>query len=230
MYQTRTNQRIFLETFSLQESANTGTSGILLRQVRGELPRFSQIVEKFPSDAPGDNLPSGRLYKSRDGWEGGEARGGLTPWQKRRLHAYIINHLDEPLYVEDLAVEASLSVSHFCRVFKDAFGNTPHAYIICCRIDLAKQLMLTTTERLSHIAILCGLADQAHLTRLFRREVGASPGHWRRRDMLAELSGSDLGDAVGYNCPVETRIRENSLSRPSSWSSGERRRTSNVVR
>jgi AraC-like DNA-binding protein len=40
--------------------------------------------------------------------------------------------------------------------------------------------MLSTMRPLSEIAVDCGLADQAHLTRLFRKIVGESPAAWRR--------------------------------------------------
>jgi len=40
--------------------------------------------------------------------------------------------------------------------------------------------MLSTNKPLSEIAAECGLADQAHLTRLFRKVVGESPAVWRR--------------------------------------------------
>lgn len=37
-----------------------------------------------------------------------------------------------------------------------------------------------TNESLVAIAMECGFSDQAHLTKLFRRVVGVSPGAWRR--------------------------------------------------
>jgi AraC-like DNA-binding protein len=41
--------------------------------------------------------------------------------------------------------------------------------------------MLRTDDALSEIACICGLTDQAHLTRLFRRVVGNTPRAWRNR-------------------------------------------------
>jgi AraC-like DNA-binding protein len=45
-------------------------------------------------------------------------------------------------------------------------------------------MMLTTTEPLCRIALDCGLCDQSHLTRLFRRVVGTTPNAWRREYAL----------------------------------------------
>jgi AraC family transcriptional regulator len=112
-----------------------------------------------------------------------DARGGLAPWQKRRVDRYLREHLDGPLRLKQLAQQASLSVSHFCHAFKESFGTTPHMHIIRLRIELAQQLMLTTLDPLSDIALACGLADQAHLSKLFRRWVGATPNAWRRQNV-----------------------------------------------
>ncbi len=107
-------------------------------------------------------------------------RGGLAPWQVRRVSAYVEANLGQTISVGDLAAEARLSNGHFCRAFKATLGETPHTYVVRRRVEQAQLLMLTTTDPLSQIAAVCGLTDQAHLTRLFRRFVGQTPLSWRR--------------------------------------------------
>ena len=114
------------------------------------------------------------------------ARGGLAPWQKRKIEHFLSERLEETIRIEELAELVSLSVSHFCRVFKDSFGVTPHAHIMSRRVALAQRLMVTTNEPLSQVALACGLADQAHLTKLFRRAVGQTPSVWRRLNATGE--------------------------------------------
>lgn len=116
------------------------------------------------------------------------ARGGLAPWQKRKVQTHIEEGLDGPLLVEDLAGLASLSPSYFCRAFKESFGTPPHAYIIKTRVARARTLMLTTSESLSQIALACGLVDQAHLCKCFRQAMGTTPAAWRRSHMTAPQS------------------------------------------
>jgi AraC-like DNA-binding protein len=99
------------------------------------------------------------------------------------VDCYLRDHLERPLQVQQLAQQVSLSVSHFCRAFKDSFGTTPHIHIIRLRLDRAKQLMLATQDPLSEIALRCGFADQAHLSKLFRRWMGETPNAWRRRNI-----------------------------------------------
>ena len=108
------------------------------------------------------------------------ARGGLAPWQKCKVQNYIEDQLDGSILIKDLAKLVALSSSHFCRAFKESFGEPPHVYIIRARIARARILMLTTSDNLSQIACSCGLADQAHLCRSFRQIIGMTPGAWRR--------------------------------------------------
>lgn len=107
-------------------------------------------------------------------------RGGLAPWQKQRIKAHIEKHLSSRIAMSDLTSIARLSTSHFARAFKKSFGAAPFAYISQLRIEHAKQLMLESDAALSQIALECGMCDQSHFTRVFRRVAGDSPNNWRR--------------------------------------------------
>ena len=107
-------------------------------------------------------------------------RKGLAPWQLRRVLVHIDANLDTAIRNDDLAAIARLSVFHFNVAFRNSIGESPHEYIIRRRMERAQGLMLSTEMPLSEIAAECGLADQAHFTRLFHRLDGESPGAWRR--------------------------------------------------
>jgi AraC family transcriptional regulator len=107
-------------------------------------------------------------------------KGGLAPRHIRQLTTHIEGHIEGTLRIKDLAALVELSPSHFCRAFKESYGDGPHEYIMRRRIERAQGLMLATTDPLGQIAVACGLADQAHLNKLFRRFVGESPLKWRR--------------------------------------------------
>lgn len=107
-------------------------------------------------------------------------RPGLAPWQVRRVLAHIEANLSTPIRNKDLAALARLSTFHFNVAFRNSVGDSPHGYLIRRRVERAQGLMLSTGKSLSDIAAECGLADQAHLSRLFRRIVGESPAAWRR--------------------------------------------------
>lgn len=106
-------------------------------------------------------------------------RPELPLWKSRRVKEYIESNLDRPIRNSELADVARLSRSHFCRAFHNSTGNPPHEYIIRRRIERAQELMRSTRTPLNQIALECGLVDQAHLARLFRRVIGVTPRAWR---------------------------------------------------
>ena len=106
--------------------------------------------------------------------------GCLPAWQVRRVHQHIESNLAQRLTTEGLARVVNLSASHFSRAFVRSFGSTVHHYVMNRRVALAQRLMLDTPEQLSRIALSCGMSDQSHLTRWFRRVVGETPAAWRR--------------------------------------------------
>jgi AraC family transcriptional regulator len=107
-------------------------------------------------------------------------RGGLAPWQVRSVTTYIDANLSASLSCEALARLARLSVSYFARAFKCTFGCSPHVFLMRRRMERAQGLMLKTDAPLAQIALDCGLADQAHLSRLFLQFTGERPASWRR--------------------------------------------------
>jgi AraC family transcriptional regulator len=107
-------------------------------------------------------------------------KGGLAPWQIRKVTAHIEANLELPIRSRELAAIAHLSPCHFSRVFRDSFGCSPLEYVTRRRMERAQGLMLSTDAPLSQIALDCGLTDQAHFSRLFRRFVGETPRSWRR--------------------------------------------------
>ena len=104
----------------------------------------------------------------------------LAPWQIARVTGFIEANLVKRISVARLAALARLSVSYFSRAFRSTVGLSPHAYLIRRRVEHAQEMIRSTSKPLSQVALDCGMADQAHLSRHFRRVVGLSPGAWRR--------------------------------------------------
>jgi AraC family transcriptional regulator len=111
-------------------------------------------------------------------------RGGLAPWQARRVSSHISANLRARIRVQDLAGLLQVSPGHFCRAFRETFGEPPVSYIMSRRIHRAQELMIRSHEPLAHIALECGLSDQSHFTRVFRRVVGTTPSTWRRQHAI----------------------------------------------
>ena len=105
--------------------------------------------------------------------------GGLTPSKLQRTITYILAHLEYKLSLTDLAAVAQMSSAHFARLFKCAIGQTPHQYVITCRMERAKHLLTETTLPLHEICARVGYADQSHFTALFRQYIATTPKAYR---------------------------------------------------
>jgi len=106
--------------------------------------------------------------------------GGFAAWQSQRLAAHVDSNLACKIVIKDLAASLDISVGHFCRAFRCTFGMPARIWIRRRRIEFAQGLMLTTRASLSEIALSCGMSDQSHFTRSFRRIVGEAPSSWRQ--------------------------------------------------
>src|SRR5271170_373454 len=108
-----------------------------------------------------------------------EPSNGLSRDRVQRVFDYIEAHLDDRLTLEELAGVACLSPFHFSRSFKHAVGVGTQRYVMQRRLERAKTLMRRTNQPLALIAQEAGFSDQSHLTSIFRREMGLTPGRFR---------------------------------------------------
>ena len=90
-------------------------------------------------------------------------------------------NLAQPQTVEKLASENGMSVANFQRLFMKIIGIRPGRYIVQQRLNAACRLLENTDLGIMDIATGTGFCDQSHLTKLFKRERGITPGEYRRR-------------------------------------------------
>lgn len=81
-----------------------------------------------------------------------------------------------------LAAEAGLSRWQLLRRFEAVYGLSPHGWLQQCRLRRARSLIARGLP-LADVAADCGFADQSHMTRLFARQLGYTPGAWRRNQV-----------------------------------------------
>jgi AraC-like DNA-binding protein len=92
-----------------------------------------------------------------------------------RARALIDDDPAASVTLSDLAGESGLSRFQVVRSFARVTGMTPHAYLLQRRIHLARQL-IAGGQSLAEAALASGFADQSHMTRIFVRAYGVSPG------------------------------------------------------
>lgn len=100
-------------------------------------------------------------------------------YQVRRAIEYLQDNYTHPFSLCGMAAEAGLSKYHLERVFKEAVGLPPHTYMLMLRIERAKQLLATTTKPIAEIALDLGFSHQSHLSNVFKRLAGVTPGSYR---------------------------------------------------
>ncbi|MEU8899539.1 helix-turn-helix domain-containing protein [Nocardia sp. NPDC048505] len=97
------------------------------------------------------------------------------------LRLFIAEHLDGDLSVSALAARMCLSDRHFARVFRQETGTGIAAYVEAARVEAARRLLETTDQPLAAVGASVGLGSVETLHRAFRKQLGTSPGAYRRR-------------------------------------------------
>jgi AraC family transcriptional regulator len=108
------------------------------------------------------------------------SRGGLAPWQQKRVAAYIEERVADDIPLATLAELARLSPYHFCRSFKRSFGMPPHRYHAKRRIERAKQLLANRELSVTAIALDVGFSETSTFTATFHKLTGQTPSRYRR--------------------------------------------------
>jgi transcriptional regulator GlxA family with amidase domain len=99
----------------------------------------------------------------------------------RDVQTWVLEHLDQPLSVDELASRAGMSTRNFSRQFKQDTDMTPAEFVESARIDSARRMLEETANPLKRIAAWSGFADQNGLRRAFMRRMGVSPTDYRSR-------------------------------------------------
>jgi AraC family transcriptional regulator len=108
----------------------------------------------------------------------------LGNFSKRRLSGvidYIQDNLALGLSLNELAAVAGLSPSHFNTMFKEATNQTPHQFVVQCRVEYAMNLLANRKLSLAEVASQAGFYDQSHMARCMRRVVGVTPAVVKRQ-------------------------------------------------
>src|SRR6195256_2314127 len=108
------------------------------------------------------------------------SRGGLAPWQQKRVAAYIEERVADDIPLATLAELARLSPYHFSRSFKHSFGLPPHRYHASRRIERAKQLLANRELSVTNMALDVGFSETSTFSAAFHRLTGQTPSRYRR--------------------------------------------------
>jgi AraC family transcriptional regulator, transcriptional activator FtrA len=106
---------------------------------------------------------------------------------------WALEHLDEPMSVEDLARRSAMSPRTFARRFRAATGTTPHRWIVRQRVLLAQRLLETSDTPVDLVASRSGFGTTTNLRYHFQREVRTGPSAYRRTFQVRPEADADGG-------------------------------------
>ena len=124
----------------------------------------------------------------------------------------LADHLyTEQIDVDDMAAAAGLSRAHFSREFKQAFGVSPHAYLLTRRLERAAVLLRTTDRTVIEVCLDVGLQSVGSFTTSFKRAYGKTPAQYRAAFPPASAYAVVPGCIVRvYGRPQHRTFREDS--------------------
>lgn len=86
---------------------------------------------------------------------------------------YLEQHLDQDVNLEQLSAQVGLSKFQLLRLFKQAFGQTPHQFLIQLRLNKAQGLL--KTHAINEVAQLTGFSDSSAFGKAFKLNFGITP-------------------------------------------------------
>jgi AraC family transcriptional regulator len=142
---------------------------------------FAESASRPPIDTKLDGLRSETRNAGTSDETGATHRQirTLQKWRLKRVVEYVENHLSEKITLSDLAAIAEMSRMHFASQFRMATSLRPHEFLLRRRIQRAEELLRNTTMPIAEIALTVGFQTHAHLTTVFKRFAGCTPGRWR---------------------------------------------------
>jgi AraC-like DNA-binding protein len=161
--------------------APRAAGGVVFRdaELRAALARAHQALADEPAGLGVDEAVLGAVDALRPHLRPGPPAPRTRPEHAavRRAERHLRERWDRAVPLGELAQVAGLSRFALVRCFAAQVGLPPHAFQIDLRVRAARA-RLRAGERPAAVAAACGFADQAHLTRTFKRAVGVTPGRY----------------------------------------------------
>ncbi|MBE5732699.1 MAG: helix-turn-helix transcriptional regulator [Clostridiales bacterium] len=91
---------------------------------------------------------------------------------------YIDQNFNKPDCLENAVNATNLTARRFGEIFRNTYEKTPNKYIVKCKIERAKELLLTHNFSINDIAEICGFSDVYYFSKTFKKETGISPSRF----------------------------------------------------
>lgn len=122
------------------------------------------------------------VQSSANRQEGRERR--LRDFYIKEALVFIDRNYQRDISIEEIAAVCGLNRSYFGKVFRDAVGESPQAYLLHYRMARAAQLLKETRLPIGEIAAQVNYPNQLHFSRAFKNVHGVSPREYRQTHFL----------------------------------------------
>lgn len=106
-------------------------------------------------------------------------RGDISNYVIQKAIAYIREHYQEGLTQEEIARKLEITPEYLSTLFKRELGINFSTFLKQFRISHAKRLLKGTDMKIYEIASAVGYSDSKYFQRVFKEQIGISPGEYR---------------------------------------------------
>ncbi|MBE7385132.1 MAG: helix-turn-helix transcriptional regulator [Leptolyngbya sp. SIO1E4] len=171
-YESIDPDRISLLPQSMESDPLIYQFGTALRQVLQMQPQPSKLYAESMATALSAHLLQ---YYATQKKPLQAFSGGLPKHKLRQAIDYIQAHLADDISLATIAEVVGMSQYHFSRLFKQTTGFSPYQYVIKCRVERGKELLLQKERNITDISLQVGFSSHSHFTQNFKRLIGVTP-------------------------------------------------------
>jgi transcriptional regulator GlxA family with amidase domain len=114
----------------------------------------------------------------------------------RELEAWVLDHLDQPLTVQQLAQRVAMSPRNFARVFTREMKTTPAKFVERLRVEAARRRLEESRNSMETIADECGFGSVNSMRSVFQRTLRTAPGQYRRHFRHQNVPGAGRSRSI----------------------------------
>ena len=160
----------------MRKALQLGSADYVLKPIDyEELDRvLSQVVERVRRQRRIESIPA-EIMKKTSGEEV-RAKNDVVGTVKQ----YVREHIQEDIYIADLAGQVYLNEQYLMRTFKKTTGISILEFITGERLWLAKELLTNTDYPINRVADMVGYGNYSYFTKIFKRNIGVTPQAYRQ--------------------------------------------------
>lgn len=137
-----------------------------------------KLVERVRRQRRAEAIPA-EIMKKVSGKEEGRSRDDVVGTVKR----YVREHIQEDIYIADIAKQVYLNEQYLMRLFKKTTGVSILEFITEERLWLAKELLVNTDYPINRVADTVGYGNYSYFTKIFKRNTGMTPQAFRQANV-----------------------------------------------